>query len=120
MTRRIVISLLSLVVLGAAGSAGYVVRTGDTLWEIARDHDTTVAAIVAANGLADPDRLRVGQELVIPGTDAPRDTYEVMQGDTLGMIATGLGTSVAALAEANGITNINLIRAGATLRVPGV
>ncbi|MGI6208629.1 MAG: DUF5107 domain-containing protein [Anaerolineae bacterium] len=48
----------------------YTVAKGDTLSEIAAQFDTTVAAIVAANGLADPNRLEIGQELIIPGADA--------------------------------------------------
>jgi tetratricopeptide (TPR) repeat protein len=43
----------------------YVVRQGDTLYSIARQHDTTVQAIMAANGLADYT-IYVGQQLRIP------------------------------------------------------
>jgi len=43
------------------------VAPGDTLWSIARSYGTTVAEIAAANDLADVDRIRVGQELRIPG-----------------------------------------------------
>lgn len=53
-----------------AGSTTYVVQDGDTLWDIALEHETTVDAIVAANGLANPADLEVGQELVIPAGDA--------------------------------------------------
>jgi hypothetical protein len=45
--------------------ATYVVRTGDTLSEIARDHDVSVKALVRANGL-DDDTILPGQELRIP------------------------------------------------------
>lgn len=45
--------------------ATYTVRRGDTLWEIAQMHDTTVEAIMAANGLRRPT-IRPGQELRIP------------------------------------------------------
>ena len=44
----------------------YVVKRGDTLSEIAERFDTTVRKIVQANNIKDPDRLKVGQELVIP------------------------------------------------------
>ncbi len=43
----------------------YMVRSGDTLWDIARAHDTTVQTITAANNL-DDDTLQPGQSLVIP------------------------------------------------------
>lgn len=41
----------------------YVVQSGDTLGAIARKFDTTVAELVKLNGIADPDVIRVGQEL---------------------------------------------------------
>jgi hypothetical protein len=45
--------------------ATYVVRPGDTLWDIARDHDVTVKAIMGANSL-DGATIQPGQELRIP------------------------------------------------------
>ncbi|MBI5666639.1 MAG: LysM peptidoglycan-binding domain-containing protein [Chloroflexi bacterium] len=44
----------------------YTVKPGDTLFTIARQFNTTIAAIVEANNLANPDRLSVGQQLIIP------------------------------------------------------
>lgn len=46
----------------------YRVRRGDTLWEIAREHDTTVNAIRVANNLGS-SKIQVGDELVIPRGD---------------------------------------------------
>lgn len=47
-------------------STTYTVQAGDTLSAIAQRFGTTVEAIVAANNLADPDSIQVGQELIIP------------------------------------------------------
>jgi len=47
------------------------------------------------------------------------DTITVAPGDTLGKIASRLGTSVQALADANGIRDANKIRVGQVLKVPG-
>jgi LysM repeat protein len=47
--------------------AKYVVRKGDTLATIAHKFRVTVQQIVARNKLKDPDRIFVGQTLVIPG-----------------------------------------------------
>ena len=44
----------------------YEVQPGDTLYSIAERFGTTVEAIVAANGIADPSLIDVGQKLVIP------------------------------------------------------
>lgn len=49
---------------GAA--AEYFVRRGDSLWEIARDHGTTVASIREANNLRG-SRIYPGQVLTMPG-----------------------------------------------------
>ena len=46
-------------------------------------------------------------------------TYKIKSGDTLTAIAKRYGTTVTALAKANGIKNPNLIYAGASLTVPG-
>lgn len=45
----------------------YEVVPGDTLIGIALEHDVTVEELLAVNALLDPDLLRVGQELRIPG-----------------------------------------------------
>lgn len=44
----------------------HVVQPGETLSVIARQYGVTITAIVQANNLPNPDRLSVGQELIIP------------------------------------------------------
>ena len=46
-------------------------------------------------------------------------SYQVRSGDTLSGLAARFRTSVSALARLNGIKNVNLIYAGASLRIPG-
>ncbi len=50
----------------ATASSGdvHVVRSGESLWSIARKYDTTVGKLKKLNGLAS-DRLRAGQKLVV-------------------------------------------------------
>ena len=48
-------------------SGTYTVQRGDTLFKIARDHNTTVQVIAEANQITDPSQLNVGQELRVPG-----------------------------------------------------
>jgi LysM repeat protein len=45
----------------------YVVQPGDTLYLIAQRFGVTISAIVQANNLSNPNRLSIGQRLIIPG-----------------------------------------------------
>lgn len=53
----------------------YVLQRGDDLTHISRRFGTTVEAILAANGIADPNRIYFGLSLVIPGS-APDNVAE--------------------------------------------
>ncbi|ROR71771.1 LysM peptidoglycan-binding domain-containing protein [Bogoriella caseilytica] len=54
----------------SSSTAGrYTVRAGDTLSAIAVRQGTTVSALVRANNLSDPNRLRIGQVLTLPGSN---------------------------------------------------
>lgn len=44
----------------------YVIKKGDTLIPIARKFGVTVSEIQEANGITDPRRLSIGQEIIIP------------------------------------------------------
>ena len=127
----------------ASSYTTYIVQIGDTLDEIARDHDTTIQAIVQLNSLTDPSRIDPGQELKIPSaggtapgqpsvtvTSAPPPTptplptaipvtYTVQPGDTLGQIAALYGVSIVELAQLNGIFNYDALSVGQVLTIPG-
>lgn len=114
----------------AAGGSTYVVRRGDTLSSIAARHGTTVNAIVRANGLRNANYIYAGQRLAIPvsngvslrngsgGGSQAGGTYVVRRGDTLASIAYRHGTTVWAIANANGLANPNYIYPGQWLRIP--
>lgn len=44
----------------------YIVRTGDTLIGIAEQHNVAVSDLAAANGLTNPNRIKIGDSLTIP------------------------------------------------------
>jgi LysM repeat protein len=115
MRTRIVSVFALLLVTVAAGTSAYVVKSGDTLSSIAATHGTTVGALADANHIGDPNMIRAGQTLIIPGAD----TYVVQSGDTLEAIAGRLGVGVDQLARANGITDPDTIYVGAQLKAEG-
>jgi spore germination protein len=49
----------------------YVVETGDSLYSIAKEYNTTPASLTQVNELDNPDVLVVGQTIIIPGTPNP-------------------------------------------------
>lgn len=101
-------------------SAGtYTVQSGDTVSGLAVAWGTTVAAIVAVNHLADPNRIYVGQALVKPVGGAPAQrTYTVHSGDTLSGIGAATGADWHAIAAANGIGSPYVIHPGQVLVIP--
>lgn len=62
----------------------HLIVPGDTLSELAVQYDTTVPALVAANGIADPDLIYAGDELVIPGTGTQEQAAAVEPAATVG------------------------------------
>jgi lysozyme len=114
----------------------HVVTAGDSFETIANKYGITVRELVSAN----PQLLKIGDKLTIPvGIAIPQEsgngsglisgeggvtpsgkTYTVQRGDTLSLIAIRFGTTVAALAAANNITNPNAIQVGQVLVIPSV
>ncbi len=102
-----------------AGVTEYVVRSGDTLWQLAQRYNTTVDAIKSLNGLTS-DNLSIGQVLRIPTTGASSESYfeyTVRSGDTLWLLAQRYGTTVAAIQNLNGLSGSNL-NIGQILKIP--
>jgi predicted phage baseplate assembly protein len=56
---------------GASSEIVHEVRWGETLFSIARIYGVSWVAILAANGLSDPDSIYVGQRLIIPTSGSP-------------------------------------------------
>ncbi|MFP4156898.1 MAG: LysM peptidoglycan-binding domain-containing protein [Opitutales bacterium] len=53
---------------GASGSGTHVVRSGEYPATIARKYGMTTSELLAANGITDPRKLRVGQRLKVSGS----------------------------------------------------
>lgn len=102
-------------VLAAGSEVTYQVRTGDSLWSLAKRYGTTVDSIRKANGL-NGNTLSVGQKLVIKGQGGT--AYMVQRGDTLGKIAQRQGVSLQRLLSANGLSSRSTIFPGQRLVIP--
>jgi len=63
------------------GPPTVVVEPGDTLGEIAKRFDRTVEEFMRANGIDDPNKLAVGQQLVVPHKQS--EELEVAGGPTI-------------------------------------
>ncbi|MGK0617911.1 LysM peptidoglycan-binding domain-containing protein [Meiothermus cerbereus] len=109
-----VLPWLVALVLAQAGPT-YTVQRGDTLFSIAKRHDTTVEILMRLNNLSDAT-LNVGQVLQLP-TQTVQHT--VQRGDTLFSIARRYGSTVQAIQQENNLEGTTL-SLGQVLRIPQV
>jgi LysM repeat protein len=45
----------------------YVVQIGDTLWKVAKKYYTTIEELIRVNSIENPDAIKTGQKIIIPG-----------------------------------------------------
>lgn len=95
----------------------HVVRPGETLWLLANRYGVSQSAIISANGLTRPDRLLVGQALIIP---LEVGFHTVRRGETLWSIARNYGTTVEEIVRLNNIVNPTFINPGLFLYIPAI
>ncbi len=118
-----------------ASKSTYVVRKGDTLWDIARRERTNVSKIAAWNGISRSSVLRPGQKLTlwskraanqptstpsgveVTGETTQRVTYTVQRGDSLWAISRRYGVSIGALRRWNNLPSNTLLKPGQELRI---
>jgi len=116
----------ALAVPASATDRVVVVQPGDTLGDIALAHGLTVAKLLSLNSIADPNRIYPGQRLRLSApssTPAPSKQkaviHVVQSGEHLTGIARRYGTTIGAIAKANGIANPSYLRVGQRLVIPG-
>lgn len=113
-----------------AEAATIKVKSGDSLWKLAQNYNTSVAAITSANHLS-TTVLSIGQTLTIPGSNSGTSStsssttkksgssvYTVKSGDSLWLIANEFKMTVQELKKLNGLSS-DMIRAGQKLKVSG-
>ena len=119
---------------GPAGGSriDYTVRSGDSLWTIARRHDVGVRELAKWNGMAPGDTLSVGRSLVIWSKSATvsnspqigdrpemirKVNYAVRRGDSLHRIANRFNVSVNQIAGWNNLNTSRYLRPGQKLKL---
>lgn len=118
--------ILSVTVVSADGGKVHYVKPGESLSAIAYYYGVTPAALMAANGIHNPDFIYANQKLVIPGTGYSgysgttncQQHYTVKWGDTLSGIAWAHGTTVQAISQASNLYG-DVIHEGQKLCVSG-
>ncbi len=110
----------------------YIVKSGDSLWTIAKRYNIGVIELANANGIGRDAVLKVGQKLIVPvkaQTAMPTlpampsavegATYTIARGDTLSEIALRFKVSADAIKKANNMQNSTII-AGKKIIIPGM
>lgn len=89
----------------------YTVKSGDNLYKIANQFNTTVTELRRLNNL-NSDILQIGQVLKVPTTESNNISnetiYTVKSGDNLYKIANQFGVTVSAIMSRNNLSNSNL------------
>jgi LysM repeat protein len=120
------------------GDTSYTVQQGDILDLIGAFYDVQVDCLIEQNGLASSGVIFAGDQLIISPSCPPYDgssdvvyprTFEgqggggeffvyVRPGDTLDVIGQRLDVSVAAVMDANGLSDSSILRSGDSLIIP--
>ena len=93
----------------------YIVKSGDSLWSIAKKYNVSVDSLKSINNL-NSNLLSIGQELVIPQTEEYK-TYIVKSGDSLWKIARDNDVNVNDLIALNNL-NSTVLQIGQQLLIP--
>ncbi len=107
----------------------YKVKSGDSLYNIAKKNHTTVTKVRQANGMKKGETLKAGKVLKVPTTKKAvkkaskkksirLSKYRIKKGDTLFGIAKKHHTTVATLTKNNGIKKGDTLKLGRTIKVP--
>jgi LysM repeat protein len=126
--RTLAILLTLAAVLTAGAPAVIRIKPGDSLWEIAHRHGTTVETLIKLNDLPGHGTIYAGDLLRLPGTASKPATtaryrtyersYTVRSGDNLTLIASRHHVSVRTLIVRNKLPRNGLVTIGRKLAIP--
>lgn len=118
---RAILEYLNLTYIPVEGQNYYTVKSGDSLWSIAKKFNVSVADLKDSNGLVS-SLLSIGQVLKIPvqeQEEESKNVYVVKKGDSLYKIAKEYDTTINELIKLNNLSNTNL-SIGQILKIPTV
>ncbi len=96
-------------------SFGYKIRSGDTLWSIAKKFNLDLAVILNSNpNLKNKDKIIVGDILHIPKASY----HTVKSGESLWSISKKYNVTLKELIKRNNLSDPNLIKAGTKVLIP--
>ena len=113
----------------------HIVKKGETLTLIARQHGVSINSLVQNNGIKNPDIILTGQKLIVnpihktsnlnPTTNpqtlsqqSQGNQYKVLEGDTINRIAKSHGISNETLIASNSGINPDQIQTGQIIKIP--
>lgn len=94
----------------------YVVKSGETPGGIAARHGITLNTLLWANGIKNPNSIKIGDELVILPVSGVQ--YIVKKGDTIEGIAKKFKADASDILNFNGLAISDPIEIGATIIIP--
>ncbi|MFK7731903.1 MAG: LysM peptidoglycan-binding domain-containing protein [Pseudomonadales bacterium] len=108
---------------GSGSKIKYTVRSGDSLWSIAKQHKVSVKQLASWNSMVPRDPLRKGQTLQIwtsatqasSGQMIRKVGYKVRRGDSLSRIAQRFRVATDDISRWNGIRKSSILRPGQSL-----
>lgn len=100
----------------------YQVKSGDTLYSIARHYSVSLQDLMALNDISDATSLKIGQMLRIPNNDDSTpsynlENYEIRGGDTLYAISRRTGMDVSEILRINNLSEGAVIKPGQIIKV---
>lgn len=126
------VTLLFTATPAQAAEITHVIQPGDNLSTVAQRYNVSQAQLAAANGITDPNRILIGQRLIIPGASAQTGVvspasgdalpgtsgyHTVAAGESLSVIAQRYGMRMDDLMRLNRIANPNTVYVGQQLRL---
>ncbi len=128
-TLLLTLSLATVSTQAATKTIKYKIKSGDSLYAIAKKNKTTVLKVRQVNAMKKGETLKVGKVLKVPTTKkvANKTTkkkslrvskYKIKKGDTLSSIAKKNHTTISKVRQVNGMKAGATLKIGKVLKVP--